>query len=85
MDAIDEVMIAAGQIIVPRADMPKVKAAKVSDVRAEFDRSYVVDATDPTKAADTKRKAFKRALDYLSPAKFGAGSFQECDWIWKTN
>ena len=63
--------------------MPEVRAVKVSDVRTEFDRRYVVPDADQIKAADAKRKAFKRALDYLSPAKFGAGSAEGSDWIWK--
>jgi hypothetical protein len=56
---------------------------KVSDVRKEFDRRYVVPDTDPAKAANAKRMAFKRALDHLSPAKFGAGSAEGADWVWK--
>jgi hypothetical protein len=73
-DAIHEVLDGMGKMITPRAGMPSVKAVKVSDVRTEFDRRYVVDADDPTKTAEAKRKAFKRALDHLSPSQFGAGS-----------
>ena len=65
--------------------MPQVRAAMVSDVRSEFDRRYVVDETDPLKASAAKRMAFKRALDKLSPAKYGAGSAEGADWIWKIN
>jgi hypothetical protein len=85
MDAINEAIDIGGQIIVPRAGMPHVKAAKVSDIRAEFDRRYVVDGTDPEKIANAKRMAFKRALDRLSPSKFGAGSTGGSDWVWKIN
>jgi hypothetical protein len=81
--AIDEVLAGAGQIIVPRADMPPVKAAKVIDVRKEFDRYYVVADVDPIKAAHAKRMAFKRALDRLAPSQFGAGSVEGADWLWK--
>jgi hypothetical protein len=83
-DAINETLDGQGKLITPRADMATIKAAKVTDVRAEFDRRYVVDEADSTKAADTKRKAFKRALDHLSPSQFGAGSAEGSDWIWKT-
>jgi hypothetical protein len=83
LDAINEAIDTSGQFIVPRAGMPEVRAAKVGDVRAEFDRRYVVDAEDRTKASDAKRKAFKRALDFLSPAKFGAGSAGGADWLWR--
>ena len=83
MEAINEAIGTSGQIIVPRAGMPQVRAAKVSDIRAEFDRRYIVDVADKVKAADAKRKAFKRALDRLSPAKFGAGSANGEDWVWR--
>ncbi len=83
LDAIAEVLDGRGTIITPRAAMPPVKAAKVIDVREEFDRRYVVDEADHVKAADAKRKAFKRALDHLSPSQFGAGSADGADWIWK--
>jgi hypothetical protein len=53
--------------------MPLVKAVKVTDVREEFDRRY----------DDAKRKAFKRQLDTLPPSKFGAGSAEGSDWIWR--
>jgi hypothetical protein len=60
-----------------------VKAAKVTEVREEFDRRYVVADMDPAKAANAKRMAFKRALDHLPPARFGAGSAEGTDWIWR--
>jgi hypothetical protein len=82
-DAIIEALDGRGKLITPRADMASIKAAKVTDVREEFDRRYVVDETDPVKAADAKRKAFKRTLDRLSPTQFGAGSAEGTDWIWK--
>jgi len=84
MAAIDEALDSCGKVITPRAGMPQVRAVKVTDVRAEFDRRYVVPDSDPTKASAAKRMAFKRALDHLSPAKFGAGSCEGADWIWKT-
>ena len=81
-DAIHEALDGLGKTITPRAGMPPVKATKVSDVRKEFDRRYVVDADDP---AEAKRKAFKRALDHLSPTQFSAGSTDGADWIWKVS
>jgi hypothetical protein len=83
IDAINEALDNCGKVITPRAGMPQLRAVKVSDVRTEFDRRYVVADTDAAKVADAKRKAFRRALDYLSPAKFGAGSAEGTDWIWK--
>lgn len=82
-DALSEALDGRGKLITPRADMAPVKAVKVTDVREEFDRRYVVDTADSAKAANTKRMAFKRALDHLSPSQFGAGSAEGTDWIWK--
>jgi AAA domain len=82
-DAISEALDGRGEMICPRADMAPVRAAKVTDIRQEFDRKYVVDEADPIKAANSKRMAFKRALDHLSPAKFGAGAAEGTDWVWR--
>jgi hypothetical protein len=82
-DAINEVLDGLGTVITPRADMPPVKAAKVTDVRQEFDRRYVVDEADPANAAHAKRMAFKRALDNLPLTHFAAGAAAGTDWIWK--
>ena len=82
-EAINEALDGLGKIITPRPGMPAVKAAKVTDIRTEFDRRYVVDQADPMKAAEAKRKAFKRTLDHLPPTQFGAGSAEGADWIWK--
>jgi AAA domain len=82
-DSINEVLDGQGKIITPRTSMAPIKAVKVIDVRVEFDRRYVVAEADPAKAADAKRMAFKRALDRLSPAQFGAGSADGADWIWR--
>jgi AAA domain len=81
-DAITEALDTQGRVITPRAGMPAVRAAKVSDIRQEFDRRYIVAEPDPAKAANAKRMAFKRALDHL-PAQFGAGSALGADWIWR--
>jgi hypothetical protein len=82
-DAIGDALDSFGKIITPRVGMPAVKAAKVADIRREFDRRYVVDEVDPAKAANAKRMAFKRALDGLPPSQFGAGSAEGADWVWR--
>jgi hypothetical protein len=82
-DAINEVMDIQSKIITPRTGMSPIRAVKVADLREEFDRRYVVAEADPAKAADAKRKAFRRALDHLSPAQFSAGSAEGADWVWK--
>jgi hypothetical protein len=83
INAINEVLDGQGKVICPRAGMAPVKAARVVDVRVEFDRRYVVPDDDPDKAFHAKRMAFKRALDGLSPTEFGAGSAEGADWIWR--
>ena len=82
-NAINEVLDSIGQIIVPRAGGPSVKAVKVIDVRKEFDRFYVVDEADPANAAAAKRMAYRRAMDRLPLSQFGSGSAEGADWIWK--
>jgi hypothetical protein len=82
-DAISEVMDGQSEFITPRAGLTPVRAVRVADLRKDFDRRYVTDETDPVKASEAKRKAFKRALDRLSPDKFGAGSSGGTDWIWR--
>jgi len=85
-EAINEVMDNGNaRIITPRAGMATVKAVRVSDVRPEFYRRYVVDETEPAKMANAKRMAFKRALDHLSVSEFGAGSAEGADWVWKVS
>jgi hypothetical protein len=82
-DAIHEALDGQGKSIVPRAGMSPVKAVKVLDVRAEFERRYAVAEADPDKAANAKRMAFKRALGRLSPSQFATGAAEGTDWIWK--
>jgi hypothetical protein len=84
LDAITEALDRHGKTIEPRAGMGLVKAVKVTDIREEFDRRYVTDESDSVKAANAKRMAFKRSLDRLPPSKYGAGSAEGTDWIWRT-
>ena len=82
VDAINEVMDGRSKMITPRAGMSPIRAVRVTDLREEFDRRYVTDEPEPEKAKEAKRKAFKRALDHLSPSQFAAGSAEGADWIW---
>jgi hypothetical protein len=43
----------------------------------------MVNGTEPDKIKHSKAMASKRALDKLSPTKFGAGAAKCADWIWK--
>jgi hypothetical protein len=81
--AIHEALDHSGRTITPRAGMAAVRAAKVTDIRTEFDRRYVVADPDPDKAMHAKRMAFNRALEKLPPSLFGSGSAEGADWIWK--
>ena len=51
----------------------------------ELDRRYVVNGTEPDKIKHSKAMASKRALDKLSPTKFGAGAAEHAHRIWKIN
>lgn len=83
LNAINETLDGQSKVICPRAGMAPVKAVKVIDVHAEFNRRYVVPDIDPKKAANAKRMAFTRALNKLPPTEFGAGSAEGADWIWR--
>jgi hypothetical protein len=63
--------------------MAPVRAVRVTDVRGEFDRRYVTGRADKKEAADTKRKAFDRALNKLSPGEFGAADIGGVEWVWR--
>jgi hypothetical protein len=75
--------IDAGEPITPRAGMPQVRAVKVVNVEKEFNRRYVVADPDPDKAIKAKRKAFRRALEWLPDDQYGTAALGEVDWIWK--
>jgi hypothetical protein len=80
-DAISEALQYSATSIVPIAGMMPVRAASVSDVKKEFDRRYP--ASDPDTAADAKRKAFGRAVEWLPSDQYGTGALNGSDWIWR--
>ena len=82
-DAFGEVLDGRSETITPRAGMAPVRAVRVTDVRGEFDRRYVTGRADKKEAADTKRKAFDRALNKLSPGEFGAADIGGVEWVWR--
>ena len=82
-DAFGEVLDGRSETITPRAGMAPVRAVRVTDVRGEFDRRYVTGRADKKEAADTKRKAFDRALNKLSPGEFGAAEIGGVEWVWR--
>jgi len=79
--AIDEALSASSQRVQVMGDGPFVSAVRLSSVREAFSRFYVIDEDDSAKKADALRKAFKRALERLSPS-YGSGSWAIENWIW---
>jgi hypothetical protein len=59
-----------------------VRAVALKQVRAEFNRRYVVSDDDEQKLARAKWMAFKRALDNLPP-EFAVGEISGTEWLWK--
>lgn len=82
--AFTEAMDTCGQTIRVRGDGPAVRAAKVTDVRAQFDRRYATGESDPKKRADAGRKAFGRALDRLAQ-QFPTCVQEDTEWVWSAN
>jgi hypothetical protein len=83
-DALNETLDNLGKFITPRAGMTEVKAAKVSDIRAEFDKRYVVDNPEPDKARHNKGVQFNRQLNSARSAlSYGTGNVEGADWMWK--
>jgi hypothetical protein len=63
--ALTEALDATGKTIHIYGNGPKVKAATVSSVLAEFRRRHVTGNDNPKLRADAQRKAFERALEKL--------------------
>ena len=57
-----ETALGDGKLVKPFGDGPTVRAVPDTAVRAEFMAAYAADGDDPEQMADTKRKAFRRAL-----------------------
>lgn len=83
-EAVIEATDAAGKHIRVRSDGPEVRAVEVGSVRAEFYRRYVAAEDDPKKAAEARKKAFRRLLDNL-PADFATATQDGHEWLWRVN
>src|SRR6516164_9550863 len=64
MAAIDEALDNCGKVITPRAGMPEVRAVKVGEVRAEFDRRYVAPDSDPVTQRQSEWRSNARSTSY---------------------
>lgn len=81
-EAVIEATDAAGKDFHIRSDGPTVRAVEVQNVRAEFYRRYVTAEDDPKKAAEAKKKAFRRLLDKLPP-DLAAATQDGSEWLWR--
>jgi hypothetical protein len=67
-----------------RDNGPRVMAAKVIDVRAEFNRRWTTGGeTDKKKRDDAVRNAFNRALKDAKENGFATDFQNDIEWIWK--
>ncbi len=80
-DAFGEVIDTNGVEIVVMGNGPRVRAARVQDVRAQFDRRYATGETESGQRSEAARKAFKRALESLA-AQFATETQGGVEWIW---
>jgi hypothetical protein len=64
-------------------DGPEVRAARVSDVKAEFDRRWPTAETEPKKRANAVRMAFQRALEDATKSEFATDCQDGVEWIWR--
>jgi hypothetical protein len=83
-EAVIEATDAAGRDIRIRADGPVMRAVDVQSVRAEFYRRYVTAEDDPKKAAEAKKKAFRRLLDKLPP-DLAVATQDSHEWLWRVD
>jgi len=75
-----------GVEIKPFADGPIVRALDEELVRAEFCKSYIADGDSEEKRAETRRKAFKRAIkDAQSRSLVGARLINTVTFVWLCN
>jgi hypothetical protein len=80
-DAFAEVMNRSATPIEVVGAGQRVRAARVQDVRAEFNRRYATGEGTSSQQADAARKAFKRVLEKL-PSDFATQNYDGEEWIW---
>jgi hypothetical protein len=80
-EAFAEAVDASGAEIVVMGNGPRVRAARVQDVRTQFDRRYATGETETGQRSEAARKAFKRALESLA-AQFATETQNGVEWIW---
>lgn len=65
------------------SDAPLVQAAKLADVRCEFDAVYVTAEADGAKAKDARRNQFKRGLAAAVKRRaVHTGTWADTEWVW---
>lgn len=63
-------------------DGPKVECVDLSIVRDNFRKRFVTGETDPAKAGQNERQAFRRALARLGAIRLASGSWDDHEWVW---
>jgi hypothetical protein len=81
-DSVTEVLLGTTGTDVPRPGMSPVRAITLKDVRAEFYKRYATGDDDPKKAAETRKKAFNRALNALIGKEYATVEKNGEDLIW---
>jgi AAA domain-containing protein len=80
-EALVETLDTSGSQIRVLHDGPLVRAARVSDVRALFNRRYVTGEEDHAKRIDAVRMAFGRGLKGLL-GELGRQTIGDVEWLW---
>jgi hypothetical protein len=83
-DAFAEALDTNGTEIAVMGDGPRVRAARVQDVRAQFNRRYATGEAEAGQRSEAARKAFKRALESLA-GQFSTETRDGMEWVWATN
>lgn len=65
-------------------DGPLVETVPMDRVRDNFKKRFVTGETDPKKASNNERQAWKRALEHLSALKLASGKWEDVERVWST-
>jgi hypothetical protein len=85
-DAFEAALANGGEVVRVRGDndAPKVMAARVGDIKSEFEARCVTAQPDPAKRADVIRKQFGRALTRATETGgYVAGAWNGDEWVWR--
>jgi hypothetical protein len=84
-DAFNEAAIGFGEKQRLHGDGPEVRCVPFEHVREAFRKRYIDGDSDPKKAGDAERKAFKRAREEAAKSwAVQEGKWADKDWLWRT-